>query len=272
MVNKTTGREAMGFFTRFRENDRMSGHIRCLASISAVITGLGLTHNAYSEKDEVPGSRGNRPEPMVFDLVDPLGAPKGKLEVNTLLDYSPRSGQVEWSPEIEYSFAKGHAIELELPLENTTLNEYKVSLQGTFGHLAKGRMIHGWQAIGRRKIEEKVYAAELLYLNDYRFSNQWSTMNMVGARHTALGKSGDIIILMNNSLFYSYSESFSLGVELNTEIGKHDWRYRLTPQIQYAFGKDAGKGASIQLGGGPSQLNDTSKTEWLLTSRVIYDF
>ena len=250
----------MGFFIRFRKYGRMPGHIRCLASISAVIAGLGLTHDAYSQ--------GNRPEPMVFDLVDPLGAPKGKLELNTLLDYSSRTGQVEWSPEVEYSFAKGHAIELELPLENTTLNEYKVSLQGTFGHLANGRMIHGWQAIGRRKIEEKVYAAELLYLNDYRFSNQWSTMNMVGARHTALGKSGDIVVLMNNSLFYSHSERFSVGIELNTEIGKHDWRYRLTPQIQYAFDKNA----SLQLGGGPSQLNDASKTEWLFTSRVIYDF
>jgi hypothetical protein len=259
----------MGFFQRLRKYEWTPGYIRGLASISAVVIGFCLTHDAYGEKGErAPGSQGNRPEPMVFDLVDPLGAPKGKLEVNTLLDYSPRSGQVEWSPEVEYSFAKGHAIEFELPLENTTRQEYKVSLQGTFGHLAKGRMLHGWQAIGRRKIEEKVYAAELLYVNDYRFSNQWSTMNMIGARHTAIGKSGELIVLMNNSLFYSFSEHFILGVELNTEIGKHDWRYRLTPQIQYV----AGKGVSIQLGGGPSQLNETSKTEWLLTSRVIYDF
>jgi hypothetical protein len=245
---------------------------RYVTTILAILAGLGLTHDAYSEKSKTPtNSQGNRPEPMVFDLVDPLGAPKGELEINTLLDYSPRTGQLEWSPEIEYSFADGHAIELELPLENTSLNEYKVSLQGAFGKLDKGRMIHGWQAIGRRKIHERVFAAEVLYLNDYKFSNKWnkwSMMNMLGVRHTALGKSGDFIGLMNNSLFYSYSKQLSLGIELNNEIGERDWRYRLTPQLQYIIGKNV----ILQLGGGPSQLNEKKKTDWLLTSRLIYDF
>jgi len=266
-MNQDAVRKVMGFFMRFREYEWVPIPIRCLASVSAIIAGLGLAHEACGQRSETHSTQG-RPEPMVFDLVDPLGTPKGKLEVNTLLNYSPRTGQMEWAPEVEYSFAKGHAIELELPLENTTLNEYKVSLQGTFGETAKGRMIHGWQAIGRRKIEEKVYNAEVLYLNSYRFSDQWSTMNMIGARHTAIGKSGDLIALMNNSLFYSYSKRFSVGIELNTEIGERNWRYRLTPQLQYSFNNNA----MVQLGGGPSQLNDASRTEWLLTSRVVYDF
>lgn len=248
----------------------MPRDIRYLVSMSAILAGLSLAHNAYSEKNKaiLSSPQGDRPEPMVFDLIDPLGAPKGELEINALLDYSPRAGQFEWSPEIEYSFAKGHAIELELPLKNTTLEEYKVSLQGTFGELVKGRMIHGWQAIGRRKTHEKVYAAEVLYLNDYRFSNKWSAMNMLGVRHTALGKSGDFIVLLNNSLFYSYSRRFALGVELNSEIGERDWHYRLTPQLQYTFGKNK----ILHLGGGPSQLNDEKRTDWLLSSRFIYSF
>lgn len=245
--------------------------IRHLISMPALLAGLCLMQNAYGEKSKAEiqtGLQSNRPEPMIFDLVDPLGAPKGELEINALLDYSPRTGQFQWSPELEYSFTDGYAIELELPFENSSLDEYKLSLQGTFGKLANGKMIHGWQAIGRRTTHEKAFGAELLYLNDYRFSDKWSMMNMLGLRHTAIGKSGDFVALLNNSLFYSHSQHLAIGVELNSEIGERDWRYRLTPQLQYTMGKNA----VIQLGGGPSQLNDNERTEWLLSSRLVYNF
>ena len=225
---------------------------------------LSMTPIAYAEKT---GLLSGRPEPMVFDLVDPLGAKKGEFELNTLLDYSPRTGQFQWSPEIEYSFKKGHAIELELPIENTTLSEYKISLQGTLGELFQGRMIHGWQAIGRRKNDEKEYGAEVLYLNHYKFSERWSTMNMFGFRQTAFNDDGDFVGLLNNSLFYKYHNRVSIGVELNSEMMSR-YHYRLTPQIQYAFSKKT----TIQLGGGPSQLNEEKRIEWLITSRLVYDF
>src|SRR5687768_11820624 len=118
-------------FAPFTDNTRYGR----MAAIVAL--GLGLPQVSYGD---------DRPEPMIFDLVDPLGAKKGEVEINTLLDFSPRTGQLEWSPEIEYSFADNYAVEFELPLENTFAKEYKVSLQGTFGKLDKGRMIHGWQA------------------------------------------------------------------------------------------------------------------------------
>lgn len=236
--------------------------------LPAILAGLGAASNACSGESDGGSPQGDRPEPMVFDLVDPLGAPKGELETNAFLDYSTRSGRLEWSPEIEYSFADGYAIELELPFENTSLSEYKVAMQGTFGRLDSGRMIHGWQAIGRRKIEEKAYGAEVLYLNDYKFSKTWSMMNMFGFRRTAFGESGEFIGLANNSLFYSFSKRFSVGIELNSEIGAREYRYRLTPQLQRTFGRKA----LFQFGGGPSHLNDEKRTEWLLTSRLIYGF
>ena len=239
----------------------LADHIGFGGTVAALVLGFGLPQPGYSD---------DRPEPMVFDLVDPLGAKRGETEINTLLDFSPRTGQLEWSPEIEYSFADGHAVEFELPLENTSVKQYKVSLQGTLGKLDKGRMIHGWQAIGRRKNEEEAYAVEVLYLNDYKFSSKWSMMNMFGVRHTGIAKSGDFIGLLNNSLFYSVKDNFSLGVEVNSEIGERRWRYRVTPQIQYSFGKN-GKTAIIHFGGGPSQLN-RERTDWLVTSRVIFSF
>src|SRR5688500_13999703 len=223
----------------------LAGYMGYGGTVTALVVGFGLPQAAYGD---------DRPEPMVFDLVDPLGAKKGEAEINTLMSFSPQTGQFEWSPEIEYSFADDYAVEFEMPLENTSVKEYKVSLQGTLGKLDKGRMIHGWQVIGRRKNEEKAYAAEALYLNDYKFSSKWSMMNMFGMRHTAIAKSGDYIGLLNNSVFYSVRENFSIGIEVNSEISERRWRYRVTPQIQYSFGKN-GKTAIIHLGGGPSQLN-----------------
>jgi hypothetical protein len=67
------------------------------------------------------------------------------------LDYSNSADQLKWSPEIEYSFMDGHAIELELPVENTTLSQYKVSLQGTWGELFQGRMITDGKLSGEKK-------------------------------------------------------------------------------------------------------------------------
>jgi hypothetical protein len=74
------------------------------------------------------------PEPMVFDLIRPLGARKGELEMNALfLNPTRRRTSLEWALEIEYAFLNNHAIELELPFENMRLEELKLSYQATFG-------------------------------------------------------------------------------------------------------------------------------------------
>ena len=75
---------------------------------------------------------------MVFDLVDPLGAKKGETEINMFLDYSNSTDQLKWSPEIEYSFMDGHAIELELPVENTTLSEIRFRYRELWESCFKG--------------------------------------------------------------------------------------------------------------------------------------
>ena len=120
---------------------------------------------------------------------------------------------------------------------------------------------------GEEKNDDKEYGAEVLYLNDYKFSERWSTMNMFGFRRTAFNSDGEFVGLSNNSLFYKYHNRLSIGIELNSEI-MSKYHYRVTPQIQYAFSKKA----SIQLGGGPSQLNEEKRIEWLITSRLVYDF
>lgn len=209
------------------------------------------------------------PEPLVFDLVRPLNSPKGELEVNALISRSSRTGEFSWSPEIEYAVADGYAVELELPFEDSTLEEYKIGLQGTFGELPGRKVVHGWQALGRYGSYEKVHAADILYLNGIRLPDKWSAMNMIGLRHTNFARHGDIVALVNNNLFYHYSRTLTFGVELNNEIyARKLWRYRLTPQLHYSMSSDK----SIQIGGGPSNLDKDVKTDWLLTVRITQTF
>ncbi len=91
-----------------------------------------------------PNNTPRLPEPMVFDLVLPLGASKNEFEVNTLFQYDFANDSVELNPEFEYAYADGYGIELELPMKNTAIDAYKLALQGTFNFLNNRKFIHGW--------------------------------------------------------------------------------------------------------------------------------
>ncbi|WP_072767690.1 hypothetical protein [Nitrosospira sp. Nsp11] len=58
--------------------------------------------------------------------------------------------------------------------------------------------------------------------------------------------------MINNNVFYRFSDYFTVGCELNNEIRSNGWRYRVTPQMQYIFNKHN----IVQLGGGPSRLDE----------------
>jgi len=209
------------------------------------------------------------PEPLVFDMVRPLGSPKGEVEVNAFLNQATSGGPMQWSPEIEYSFADGYAIELQLPYENSHLGEYQVAMQATLPALIEGRMVQGLQGIARKTRHSDAHSADLLYLNGIRFSEKWSTMNMVGARRSAFNGNGEIHGLLNSAWFYHMSSQLILGVEVNNEIHKHNnWHYRLTPQVHYSF--DDNK--AIQFGVGPSRLADNKKLEKMMALRFVYSF
>ncbi len=209
------------------------------------------------------------PEPMLFDLVRPLGDAKGKLEINTLVDHNPRAGHTEWAPEIEYSFLDGYAVELELPFNDLSLAEYKLAFQGTIGMLFNSRMIHGWQVIGRYNRHEKHYLTDILYLNGMHLSGKWSLFNMLGIRSNLSVKRERLNGLFNNSVFYSYSRQLTLGLEVNSELPRwQKWRYRLIPQIHYDFTRHT----ALQLGGGPSRLGEHKQTEWMVTWRLVHAF
>lgn len=249
-------------------------HYFFLAILSAMVAvphaAASSSQNNFRQNDSTQSSFMPRiPEPMLFDLVRPLGDAKGKLEINTLADHGLRSGEVNWAPEIEYSFLDGYAVELELPFSDQSLAQYKFALQGTIGTLLDARMIHGWQVIGRYDRREKHYLTDILYLNGMHLSGKWSLFNMLGVRSNLSVKQERSGGLINNSLFYSFSKQLTLGLEVNSEFTRwQKWRYRLVPQIHYDFTPNT----ALQLGGGPSKLNDNKQTEWMVTWRLVHAF
>ncbi|MFN3818864.1 hypothetical protein [Blastomonas sp.] len=186
------------------------------------------------------------PEPLVFDMVRSLGAEKGELEANVLA-LAPLSGQphvISWAPEVEYAFARGHAIEFELPFENGSLAEFKLGLQGTFGTLNNGRAIHGWQYLGvYDRHDNRVYNT-LLYIIGQRFDERWSALSTIGFGEISPGFSSDKdALLINHSTFYDVNERSVAGVEMNVRSGGKrslrvtpQWHQKLSPHTSLQFG------------------------------------
>jgi hypothetical protein len=210
------------------------------------------------------------PEPMVFDLVRPLGARKGEWEVNVLslvplnrksktidevtdpsglVRRSPDKQGVEWAPEIELVLADGIAIEFELPMENSTLEAYKVAGQLTFGTAFKNRFIHGTQGIVQYNIDSNLWGTTLLYVGGFRFDPTWSILSMVGARGIIDG-TFDVEVLTNVTLFAELTQRLVAGIEtnLNQVIGG-DAALLVMPQLHYEISKrwmlQAGGGAQF---------------------------
>jgi len=184
--------------------------------------------------DDVP----RIPEPMVFDLVRPLGAHRGEFEVNALLlaplnrriglanEISDSIGltqqrgvrhHAEWAPEIEYAVRDGLAIEFELPFEETRLAAYKAAVQWTIGTAFNDKMIHGVQAIALYDTHSKHWSPTVSYVVGLRFDEVWSTLVMVGLRSEI---NGDDIAerterLLNWSLFADVGSHSTVGLETN---------------------------------------------------------
>ncbi|MCW5624718.1 MAG: hypothetical protein KIT73_08395 [Burkholderiales bacterium] len=219
------------------------------------------------QEDGLIGSEHPRiPEPMVFDLVRPLGSTRGELEINTLATRA-RDGSIEWAPEIEYTVRDGLALEFELPVEDSTLRQYKAAVQGTFRTGRSDRFIHGWQAIGRRAHSGSEVSGDALYIAGYRFNDRWSTLNMLGVRGESLTRDVKAHALINANVFYVVKSDLVLGFEMNSEVGGGRRHLVLTPQLHAGLTQNL----SVQVGTSVSRERGKS-THRTLTGRLIYTF
>ncbi len=207
------------------------------------------------------------PEPMVFDLVLPLGAKKNEYEFNALSQYNFEEDAVELNPEFEYAYADGYGIEFEFPMKNTDLEAYKLALQGTFSFLTNRKFIHGWQYIGEYHKHGKAFENDLLYLFGYEFNEKWSMLNMTGFRTTDARARGRFEGLVNANLFYTFSKNLILGLEINWESRPHEPDITLLmPQLHVQLAKHA----KIQFGFGMKRSHHENFPH--AASRIIFGF
>jgi hypothetical protein len=178
------------------------------------------------------------PEPMVFDLIRPLGARRGEREVNVLgmvplnrsfskagvaddpLGIVPRSPDrrgIEWAPEIEVALWDGFAVEFELPFEEARLEAYKAAAQWTFGTGLNNQFIHGTQVIVQYDVDEPLWTPTFLYLAGLKIDPVWSLLMMYGFRTEFAGRGVQerTETILNVSLFAEVTERFTLGMETN---------------------------------------------------------
>jgi hypothetical protein len=195
---------------------------------------LSLSSAAAQAQSHGAGAVVPMPEPMVFDLVRPLGAKRGELEVNTLFQQSTQRGApLEWAPEIEWAFRDGLAIEAELPMVNGEVKTYKGALQGTLTPSRSGRFQHGWHVIGQQVLADRSLSADLLYLAGYRPWPRVTVFSMSGARRSVIDGDVTVQTVQNTSLFYQPSSRVILGLETNLVLGAADRRAQLImPQVQ----------------------------------------
>jgi hypothetical protein len=196
-------------------------------------------------------------EPMVFDLIRPLGAKRGEAEVNVLglvplrqassrvngvqdpvglVRRSPDRETMEWAPEIEYAVCDGVALEFEVPMENSHVEAYKGAGQITFGTALNHRFIHGAQAILQYGRDSSVWTTTGLYLAGFRFNDTWSVFGMVGGRGEILGPvaNKEAELLANVTLFADVTDRMVAGIEtnLNQVIGGNTG-VLFMPQLHY---------------------------------------
>ena len=225
------------------------------------------------------------PEPLLFDLVRPLGARKGELEFNTLAIFpwsasntnpdddpfgpSPTTfdkGGIEWAPEVEYALADNFAIEFEFPFESSTLEEYKLGLQWTIGTAFDNRYIHGFQVLVQPTSDWENWNSTLLYLAGIRFDETWSALIMAGGRMDLEGpdNAGTFERLLNASLFADVNRSARVGLETNY-ASKLDGtaEFILIPQLHYDFNDHF----QVQAGLGFGAFSEGSEQSFIL--RVI---
>ncbi|MFO7561611.1 MAG: hypothetical protein R6X02_03120 [Enhygromyxa sp.] len=202
-----------------------------------------------------PGSAPHIPEPLAFDLVRGLGARKGELEVNTLL-IAPVGELPHWAPEVEWAFADGAAIELELPIHGTELEAIKVAGQLT---LPSGRrrpsFIQGMQAIVETPLHGPPLELSALYLAGYRFSPILSLGWMVGAR-AQIQPDDPVAFLHNLSVFADADERVTVGLETNLAISPGGVEVLALPQLHLQLGRRF----RIQLGVGVSWASGNNGT------------
>ena len=174
------------------------------------------------------------PEPLVFDLVRNLGSRRGELEVNTLVRHVHRAPRaLLWAPEVEYAFADGYAVELELPFHDTTLESVKVGIQATLGQFLREKGIHGIQVLGERALLGGEVAAAALYVVGLRIGSYVSVVGLLGPSVTTSRDRPRVSagMIANPSVFVQPRSWLTVGIETGFEWKREGFTGMWMPEV-----------------------------------------
>lgn len=173
------------------------------------------------------------PEPLLFDLVRGLGAHRGELEVNTLVTVGP--GAVHSAPEVEWVFANGHGVELELPMHGATLDAVKVALQGTLRRRDDGRFVHGWQLFTEIGVHARDRGVVGTWIGSGTIGTHGSYVVFVGAGAHVHAQGPTVgTVIVNASAFRALDTHTRVGVEAVTRsdvLGRTRLVATVLPQV-----------------------------------------
>lgn len=217
---------------------RFGGRI-CLVLLASICIAVAIPREAHAQLGKAHDLP-DIPEPMVFDLVRPLGAEKGECEVNSLfsIPLTGRQKKFFWAPETEYVLGRGYAIEPQLLFQNGEFQGFQFSGQKTFGTFWKNNAIHGALLRAEYIRPEQQLSSDAAYLCGARLNKRWSFFGIPGLRRLGYSRGGRFVTLLNASLFYHLRDNLVLGLENNLELTRHHNRILVTPQVHWTFTKN----------------------------------
>lgn len=216
--------------------------------------------DTYEHKVEIP-------EPLFIDLVRSLSAEPGEWEINSLFYHTQGNfDSLHWAPELELVLKSGTAVEFELPMVGGKISSYKTAIQQRVYQNSKRNHQQGLQFI--YEADNKFYASEatLFYIIAHRFNHYFSIIGLYGLKSIIETYQG-LDLLLNQSLFFNYSQEIDFGIEFNYQSGPISPKYwQVVPQLHLAF-ED---GAKIQFGFGAREQG--TRISPMGTFRLIWEF
>lgn len=202
------------------------------------------------------------PEPMLFDMVRPMNARRGELEMNVLgiVPLHARRAELDWAPEIEYAIADGVAVEFEFPFLDSNLEALKFAVQYTFDVGLNNRLIHGYHGIYEYVFDGQLSQLTSLYMVGLQLNETWSVVGMFGFRSTieSEARSHFTELIQNVSFFANVTEKVIVGVETNMShhlagpstlliMPQVHWDLTDNLNLQFGFGLQAASDHAVAL-------------------------
>lgn len=179
----------------------------------------GLT-NAEEKELGLDPSVANIPEPLYYDMIGGLDARPGEIELNVLAEY--RGGNFRGGYEIEYTFARGVGLEVDLNASTAGIEGWQGNLEFTLPTSRSSPFQHG-VLIGNEYLlgnpQTPTGRTSGVYVAAVRLSQRWTALTMLGGRATAVRRGRTHVGgIWNPSVFFDATSRVTVGLEMSSVL------------------------------------------------------